>query len=354
MDFRKRIDALKKRLKKESLDGLLVTKKKNIIYLSGFDAENASLLITADGRDYIITDSRYSQLAQEDFSDFETKVIDGSHSKIINDIVRKRRVKNLGFESDWLTVTQLAGLDKRLRRAKLLPRRCLIEDLRIVKDDEEIALIRRSVSIMKRGFLYIKERVKPGLTGIRLAALIDNFTRIHGSERSPFQTIAAQEPYSSHPHAVSTDKPFGRSVSILIDAGAVYRGYNSDLTRLFFLARISSKLRYIYNIVKTAQRKAIDKIAPGARARDIDRAGRRYIEAKGFGKHFLHSLGHGVGLEIHELPTINKKSKAVLRPGMVFTVEPGIYIRGLGGIRLEDMVLVTEKGCEVLSDDIPK
>jgi len=141
---------------------------------------------------------------------------------------------------------------------------------------------------------------------------------------------------------------------VLIDMGCLYRGYKSDLTRLFFLGKIGANFKAVYNIVKEAQRRAIKKIKPGVRASAIDSAGRSYIESKGYGKHFIHGLGHGIGLEIHEDPCISKKNKTILKKGMVFTVEPGIYMPGWGGVRLEDTVLVTNKGCEILTKDIPK
>ena len=183
---------------------------------------------------------------------------------------------------------------------------------------------------------------------------MDNHMRKSGAERPAFPTIVVQNPYSSRPHGPRNNLPFKKEMAIVIDMGACFKGYNSDLTRAVFLGKITSKFKYIYNILKTAQDKALKKVRPGARISQLDRAARQYIGKKGLGKYFIHSLGHGVGLEIHESPHIYARSKVRLKPGMVFTIEPGIYIEGWGGLRVEDIVLVTEKGFEVLTRDIPK
>lgn len=354
MQYRRRIKTLKERLPKERLDGILVNKKENIAYLCGFEGDNSMLVITSEDRDYIITDSRFKEKAEEKLIDFNIRLIDGTRYAVINDVVKRSKIKRVGFESDWLTYSDFLCLKNRLKNVRLIPKKDLVEDLRIIKDYQEIALIRRSISIAKKAYSYAKEKVKSRLNGVRLAALIDDCMRRYGASRSAFQTIVTQNPYSSHPHGPSTDTSFGKDCVVLVDLGAVFKGYNSDLTRIIFLGRISTKFKHIYNILKVCQNKAFEKIKPGIKISEIDKAARQHITNKGLKSYFLHSLGHGVGLEIHEPPKISIKSKGVLRPGMVFTIEPGIYIKGWGGLRLEDMVLVTKDGCEVLTDDIPK
>jgi len=304
--------------------------------------------------DFIITDARFKEQAEKETPGFKLILIGGSRYDAVKSIVKKNRIKNLAFESDWINFTDYRLLKNKLKSAALLPSKDIIENLRIIKDADEISLIKRAVVIARKAFLCAKDRIRPGLNAEKLAVFIDNAIRREGASRPAFQTIVAQNPYSSQPHAVTTKKPFIRGSAVVVDLGARYKGYNSDLTRLLFLGRISSKFKLIYNIIKTAQRLAIDKARPGVRISEVDKAARQYIAKKGLGRHFLHSLGHGIGLEIHELPRISGKAKGVLVPGMVFTVEPGIYIPGLGGLRVEDMVVVREKGCEVLTGDIPK
>ncbi len=354
MNYEKRIKALKKGLRKVGLDAFLITKKENIFYLCGFKAEDALLLIASQNKDFVITDSRYAQKAQEALPDFDIRLIDGSKYRIIKDILKGYKVKRLGFESDWLSFNDYLQLKKSLKRIAPIPKKGLVEKLRIIKDPDEIDLIKESISIVKKAYGYAKKIINPKINGRALAVLIDNFMRAHGAERPAFQTIVAQNPYSSCPHADATAERFSRGCCVLIDMGAVFEGYNSDLTRMVFLGRITSKFKHIYNVLKTSQKRVIEKLRPGIRISELDRIARQHIANKGLGKFFLHSLGHGVGLEIHEPPKISKETRGVLRPGMVLTVEPGIYVKGWGGLRVEDMVAVTEDGCEVLTDDIPK
>jgi Xaa-Pro aminopeptidase len=354
LKHKKRIENLKKRLRQEKLDCIFINKKENVAYISGFEGENSSLLVTTSEEDFIITDPRFKQEADEDFSDFNVILPYGSVYNSIARILKKYRLKNLGFESEWLSYNHFLNFKKKLRRIDFLPKNNLVEDMRITKDLQEIDLIKRSVAIAKKAYLYAKMYINPKVTGEGLSALIDSRLRSYGASRPAFQTIVAQNPYSSYPHASATKTPFGTNSAVVVDMGAVYGGYNSDLTRILFLGRITKKFRHIYNILVTAQRLALEKIRPGIRANSIDSIARRYITKKGFGRFFLHGLGHGIGLEIHEPPKISKNSKVVLKPGMVFTVEPGIYIQDWGGLRIEDIVAVTEDGCEVLTDDIPK
>jgi len=354
MRSRKRVETLKKILRSKKVDAFLVNKKENVSYLCGCEIEDSELLITSKDRDFVITDARFKERAEEELSDFDLSLVDSSSYANISNIVKKGGIRSLGFESDWLAHSTYSGLRKYLKKTDLIPARGLVESQRILKDHDEITLIKKSVDITKKAFIYAKKIISPKLSGEKLASLIDNFMRGLGASRSSFQTIAAQNPYSSHPHGPSTIKPFGRNCAVLIDFGAVFKRYNSDLTRVVFLGRITTKFKHIYSILKKAQGLALKKVRPGVKISEIDRAARQYIASKGLKKYFLHSLGHGIGLETHESPRISVKNKGVLKTGMVFTIEPGIYIEGWGGLRIEDMALVTKNGCEVLTDDIPK
>ncbi|MFH1753172.1 MAG: Xaa-Pro peptidase family protein [Candidatus Omnitrophota bacterium] len=354
MNYKLRIVKLKERLRREGLDCLFVNKRENISYLSGFNGEDSTIIVTSSSQDYILTDPRFREEAGEGVSSFNLVLPDGPRFNSIGKVLRKEKAKRVGFESDWLSYSRYSDLTKGLRNIDLIPKKGLVEDMRVLKEDEEIGLIKRSSNIAKRSFLYAKERVNSRSTGKRIAAIIDNRVRVCGGSGPAFETIVAQNPYSSQPHASPTKKPFGRDSAIVIDMGAVYDGYNSDLTRTLFLGRIAKKFKYIYNILIAAQRSAIEKIRPGVEASRLDNIARQYITQKGLGKYFLHGLGHGIGLEVHEGPRISKGSKSLLKPGMVFTVEPGVYIKGWGGLRIEDIVAVTQSGYEVLTDDIPK
>jgi len=353
-NYTQRIKLLKTKLQRDGLDALLISKRENIIYLTGLDIESSSIIITSGRKDIIITDARFAEEASEKKGHFEIALTNGSRYKIINRLLKKRRIKKLGFESNWLVYNNFLHLVKELRRITLVPKKYLVEDLRMVKDTDEISLLKRSVSILNKAFSRAKKRIAPGMTGADMAIYLDNLMRRFGAGGPAFETIVAQNPQSSRPHAKATAAPFRRGSAILMDMGACYKRYNSDLTRLLFLGRIPTKFKYVYNIIKTAQKKAIEAIRPGTRISELDKMARNYITRKGFGRYFLHSLGHGVGLEIHESPSISRKNSERLKPGMVFTVEPGIYIKGWGGLRIEDMVLVTEDGYEVLTDAIPK
>ena len=354
MHYKRRVGSLRATLRKKGLDGLLVRKDENIRYLSGFSAQDSARLIVTRGRNVLVTDARFKEAAEKKAGEFDLKITERSPYDALKEALKKEKVSSLGFESDHTCYTSYYGLKANLKKVALLPTRGLIESLRAVKDDGEISLIKKAVSITGKAYLHAKKIIKPAMTGGSLSAAIDNQMRLNGALGPAFRTIVAQNPYSSHPHAEPTEKAFGKNSVVVIDTGAVYKWYNSDLTRMLFLGRISTKFKHIYNILKAAQQKAIDTIAPGIKISAVDRAARQYIAGKGYGRDFLHGLGHGVGLEVHEGPNISGTNKGVLLQGMVFTVEPGIYIPGRGGLRVEDMVLVTKNGCEVLTDDIPK
>jgi len=351
---KKRLGSLRSALRKNSLDALLVTKKENVFYLSGFQGQGV-LLIAPSRDNYLITDTRFAQEASEKCTGFNLELVDKPGQKLLQNLITKTKIKRLGFESKWLSHHEYGKFSNALRKTRLVPTRRIIEDLRIVKDAYELSCIKKAISITKKGFDYIKRIAKkPGMTEQGAAVEIDNFLRSAGSEKNAFETIVAGRHNSSHPHAHTSKKKLANRGPILIDMGCVYRGYHSDLTRMLFIGKIVATFRSTYRIVKEAQQKAIKKIAPGVRISEVDHTARQHIANKGFGKAFIHGLGHGIGLEIHESPGISGTSKALLKPGMVFTVEPGIYIPSWGGVRVEDIVAVTKNGCEILTKGIAK
>jgi Xaa-Pro aminopeptidase len=349
-----RIAKINKLLKRKGIGAFLVTNPLNIYYISGFKTDISSLLITPTAK-FIITDFRYKEEAGA-IHDFKTILVKGGFGDTLKKILNDSGVKRLGFESDHLSYAKASSLKAFLKKEGVgfEPLNDVVENLRIIKNPEEIAGIKKTILIAKRVVSALKKEIRPGITERGLLATLGNLIRTSGGDSDAFEPIIASGKNSSKPHAGITDKVIRINEHVLVDFGIRLNSYNCDLTRVFFLGRIQCAIKNIYSICKEAQARAIKMIRPGIRAKDLDAAARNYISSKGFGKFFGHSLGHGVGLEVHELPRISPKSNLILNEDMVFTVEPGIYLEGIGGVRLEEMVLVTKKGCEILTDDIPK
>ncbi len=342
-----RIKKIRRGLKSLKIEALLVSNPSNIFYLSGFRGDDSFLLVTIEGN-YIITDFRFEQDALKRASGFNVIAGPGNIYKKIASLLEKLSLKRIGFESAHLKVMQkdiLTGLI----RARLLPVPGIIENLRAIKYPDEIKAIRTSACITKKVLKRIIKEIKNGRTERDIAGQIDFLLRKEGADKSSFDTIVASGENSSMPHARPQNRKITRGDAVVLDFGATCDNYSSDLTRTLFVGKISKHLSLLYNIVATAQKRAINRVGPGVKISDIDMAARGYITKKGFKEYFGHATGHSVGIDVHELPSINSKNHAKLKEGMVFTIEPGIYIAGIGGVRIEDMVLVNKKGCEVLT-----
>ena len=339
-------------LKDKGLDALIVTKEVNVSYITGIPISDSCLLLTRK-RQAILTDFRYSIEAGR-LKGFDFEKIETSFVNTLRQLAKRRKLKRIGFEAGGLTYAAFARLKRELKGVTLVGTEGVIEKIRMVKEKEELRLLEEAIKITKSAFSYVKRVLKPGVSEIGLAKKIDIYIRAHGGEGAAFPTIVASGPNAAKPHAVASTRKIKRNEPVIIDMGVHVKGYNSDLTRTFSLGKINAKFRKIYNIVSKAQQRAISCVKPGTPISDIDRAARNFIDRAGFGKQFGHALGHGIGKKVHEYPRIFKTTKARLLPGMVFTVEPAIYIPGWGGVRIEDMVLVTENGCRVLTDDIDK
>lgn len=346
------LSELKKKLKEDGVDGFLVTSEVNIRYVTNFTGNESILLITP-GRDYVFTDFRYAEQAQQDVPWAKIVVKKVSLMKTICGRLKRLNVKKLYVESSHLTFGQYLEIKECIERIKLVPSKGIIEYYRKRKTQEEIEKIEKAIIVAEKAYLGITKRIRTGVSEKYLSDILEFEIRKQGGQRSSFETICAAGSRASQPHARATDRKIQEKEAVLIDWGATFQSYNSDLTRVVFKDRISRKFEKIYQIVLDAQRFAVERVKPGIMAKEVDYAARSYIESKGYGECFGHGLGHGVGLEVHEYPVINKRSKEMLEAGMVFTVEPGIYIPGWGGIRIEDMVLVTQDGCDVLSH-LPK
>ncbi|MDD5437388.1 MAG: Xaa-Pro peptidase family protein [Candidatus Omnitrophica bacterium] len=346
-EFGKRLALLKGRLREKKLDALLVTRDVNISYLTGFAGHDATLIVTS-GKSYFITDSRYIEEAGDSVKGFEVRLARRSLYEIIRDIAAAGKLRRIGFESRDLPYEIAVRLKKVLGKSSFEPAGELIEELRAVKDAGEIALIKDAIRLTHGVLAKAKSFIKPGVSEESLAGKIE-IEFLKTGARPSFELIVAADAGSSKPHAIPTARKIKKDSYVMLDIGCMLRGYSSDLTRVFRVGGARPGMEKIWKVVRDAQAKAIELIRPGARIADIDAAARQYIKGKGFGRYFGHALGHGVGMEVHEKPNIAPMSEGRLVSGMIFTVEPAIYIPKTGGIRVEDMVLVTDRGCEVLS-----
>lgn len=344
-----RLEKLRTCLKNKGIDSIVLSHPANISYITGFLTQDSYLLIHPQGN-LLITDSRYTAEYGEYLknSSIELWESDKKLPQTLKQINKKSRIGNLGFEQNYLSFSLYKQLCSVFNK-KLITTKNIVEDLRLLKDKDEIKLIKKSISITLDAFKFIQKILRPGLKELELAAEIERFIRLKGATNTSFDIIVASGPHSALPHAQKTDRKIQNNEPVLIDMGVEYKGYKSDLTRVFFLGKINTLFKNIYSIVKTTQQKAISAIRPGVSIDYIDKLARKYIESKGLGKCFKHSLGHGIGLETHESPRISSNNKKKLKPGMVFTIEPAVYLNNKFGVRIEDMILVTEKGKEILS-----
>ncbi len=333
------------------IDALLISGLPNVRYVSGFTGSNGMVLASGD-QPVLFTDLRYQiQAAQEKRDGFKIRLVrSGPLSKAVAQMLSKGKYKKIGFEKGRLTYEDYLALKEKLPlNVELVPTGGVIEKLRMVKDAAEAAKIRRSVATNSKAFEAAKKRIKPGVKENDVAAEIDYQMRRHGAEGTAFETIVAFGERSALPHAHPTGKRLEKDELVLIDMGSCQDGYTSDMTRVLFLDKPKAKIAALYKAVLEAQLAAIDAVREGVTAQQVDRAARQVLAAHGLDKQFTHSTGHGLGLEIHEPPRVGKKEKTKLAEGMAITIEPGAYLEGVGGVRIEDTILVTKTGCEVLT-----
>jgi Xaa-Pro aminopeptidase len=343
-----RLAAVSAGLEDRKIDALLVTGLPNIRYLSGFTGDNA-ILLAARGRSILFTDPRFEiQAAQE--TSCPVKIAKGPLVVDVAAAIKRLGLKRIGFEPARITVQVLKGLSGRLpMRAAMHETDGWIEQLRMVKSEEEIARIRRSVIVNSQAFEQAARRVRVGMSEADLAAELEYRMRRLGAEKPSFETIVAGGARSALPHAQPTSAKLAGGQLIVVDMGATVDGYCSDMTRMLFLGEPGPKVKRTYRAVLEAQLAGVDAVRDGASTSKVDGAARRVLRGYGLDRAFVHSTGHGLGLEIHEPPRIGRKDKSRLQEGMAVTIEPGVYLEGFGGIRIEDTVVVTRSGCEVLT-----
>jgi Xaa-Pro aminopeptidase len=344
-----RIDKLVKSLKKSRLDYLLVTAPSHLRYLCGFSGSNGLGLISGTQR-LFLTDFRYKDQVKEEVKGFQTQMADRELFTSLSGVKKLPKGKfRLGFEAKHLSYANYQKVKEVLPKAELVPTYNLVEELVAQKEPKELEKIRKAAEIVDEVFDEIVPQIKPGVSEMELAAEIEYRMKKKGASGSAFEPIVASGYRSALPHGRASNKKLKKGEFVTLDFGAVYDGYVSDLTRTVLLGHADAKQRKIYSIVYQAQRKGIAAIETGKAAKAVDQAAREFIKKKGFGPNFGHGLGHGIGVQVHESPILNPRSSDILKENMVVTIEPGIYISKWGGVRIEDDVLVTSNGPEVLT-----
>lgn len=340
------------------VDALLLTSAANMRFVSGFTGEGYVYL--SEKQRIVVTDSRYTIAATMECPDFTVLEWgkEGYYSFLMT-AMKEDGISLLGIEDEEMTVAVWNRLEKKckeenLEAVKFQPLGNQVSDFRGIKTEEEIACIKKAEAIGDRAFEKILAKLKAGMTEKEVAAWLEFFMKEEGADGLSFETIAASGIHSAMPHAVPTDKPLQEGDFLTMDFGCKYKGYCSDMTRTVVIGKASKEQKKVYETVLQAQETALKGIRPGITGKEADSLARDVIEKAGYGKYFGHSLGHSVGLEIHESPNFSQKEERVLEPGMVITVEPGIYIKDFGGVRIEDVVVITENGCENITHSLKK
>jgi Xaa-Pro aminopeptidase len=345
--FALRREKLLPALKPARTNAFLATALPNVRYLTGFTGSNAVLLLT-DERALLFTDPRYRTQASRE-SDCEIRIGKGPLSQEIAIAVQRLGLKSVAFERNRIGFEEYQALTEALAGVRLRPLTGAVEALRMVKSADEIAAIRNSVRLNSLALDQALRHFKPSMTEVDLAAEIEYRMRRLGADGTAFDTIVASGERTALPHAHPMVRRMQGDQLLLIDMGANVAGYASDMTRTFGLGKLDAKVRRMYRAVLESQLAAIAAVKPGVSCAQVDRAARGVLRGYGLEKLFVHSTGHGLGLEIHERPRVGRKEATKLEPGMAITIEPGVYQEGIGGIRIEDTVVVTTNGCEILT-----
>lgn len=346
--YEERLRSSRKILELNHLDGILFSSLENIHYLCGFTGSDGAFVITPK-ESFFLTDSRYWTQSEEEVKESQIihykKKMEGIFS-LLSDL----KLRSIGFESASLSFSAHQFLTERLApETRLIPLEDEIKNLRALKDTRELTLLRTAIEIASNAFLHILKRLKEGVLEKEVALEMEWFMKQKGAEALGFDIIIASGKRSALPHGKASGKRIEKGDFILIDFGSGFEGYHSDQTRTVVCGSPSSEQQKVYRIVNEAHDKAIEKVRPGIPICEVDGAARDYIRDQGYGEYFGHGTGHGIGLAVHEDPVVNSENKGLIQEGMVFTIEPGIYIPDWGGVRIEDMVLVTPYGAEILS-----
>jgi len=339
-----RVREVQEKVKREGLKAFLFSSYPSVFYLTGFRSTNAHALLTPSER-YLFTDARYYERAKKELKGWEVVLLKGSAFKEIKKFIRERGLSPAGYEEDRLTCSQKRAL--RTKGVKWKGYGGFLKELRAVKTEEELALLREGAKKLEEAFSEVLNLLEPGLTELEVRGLLAERYFKKGALGESFPSIVAFGEHSAVPHWESSSTPIGKKGPLLVDTGLLWKGYCTDFTRTLHLGKPSPEFLKVYEAVKEAHLRALEAAKPGVPVGEVDGVARRVLEEKGFGKFFTHATGHGVGVEIHEFPRIyykGKEAKTPLEEGMVFTVEPGVYLPGEFGVRLENLVAVEKEG----------
>jgi Xaa-Pro aminopeptidase len=342
--YKHRLELLRKKIAPKGMDAAIISKRENCYYLSGFTGSNSNLIITADDA-VLITDFRYEQQAKKQAPDYNVVMQGNDYYGALSDCLKEQRVEKAGFEDNYVTCSTYEEYSSKLGLKEIVPLRDLVDRFRAIKDEHESGLMKTASHIADMAFEKILDVIKPGVSEMDIALELEYFMKKNGASAASFDIIVASGERASMPHGKASSKKICSNEVITLDFGALYNGYCSDMTRTVFTGKPDKEILKIYDIVKIAQEEALNNTCRGLTGKQIDAVARKIITDAGYGEKFGHGLGHGVGIEIHEEPRLSPKSDTVMENGMVVTVEPGIYIEGYGGVRIEDMVQI--------QDDIP-
>ncbi|MFW6028613.1 MAG: M24 family metallopeptidase [Halanaerobiales bacterium] len=339
-----RLKKVLERLEDYELDSFIIYNSLNIRYLSGFTGSSGYLYISKS-KSVLLTDFRYIEQASNECEDFQVvDMLKDGFIRTISSIIEQDDVKIIGFEKQTVTYDEFETLKKGIKGKELIGISNFVETIRMIKDEEELKDIKKAVNIGDLAFKHLLGYIKPGITELDIALELEFFMKKQGADKLSFDSIVASGVHSSMPHAKPTNKKIEIGDLLTLDFGCVYNGYCSDMTRTIAIGKVDDKQKSIYDTVLEAQLKALDYIKSGVSGKDADEVSRNIIRNAGYGKYFGHGLGHAVGLNIHESPRLSPKEEKRLSKNMVVTVEPGIYIPGIGGVRIEDLVVVKDNG----------
>ncbi len=350
---KKRLEQVWGKLAERKLPALIVFSRANIRYLTGFTGSAGVLIVGGDGWAWLITDGRYKLQSKEQTKGTGVKIaISRLTDKVIANILKRMSIKHVGFEGRYCTVAFLDKLREQIKGSKVRLENVtgIVEELRVEKDEWELSQIRRAAQIVDSAFEHALKVVRPNMTEKELAWEVEAFLRTHGADAVAFPPIALFGERTALPHGQPSERKLQKGDFVMVDIGAVVNGYCSDLTRTFVLGKPNSDQQKLYRAVWEAQQHAIEVLTSNQKGKKVHSVAMDVLDRYGLKKLFIHGTGHGVGLEIHELPSLGHRSKDVLKPKMVVTVEPGVYVNKLGGVRIEDMVLVTDGKPEILTN----
>ncbi len=343
-----RLDKLRAVLKEQNMDALIIESEVNRQYISNFSGSSGWAIVSLDQAKFV-TDFRYIEQATKECTAFE--IINNKRQALptIKQALQDMKVARVGFEAEHTSYATFEAWKHTLDNVELVATKGLVEKLRLYKEKAELAIMRQAAQLSDDAFAHVIKMIKPGIREIDVASELEYYLRKHGAKGSGFDIIVASGKRGALPHGRASEKVIEAGDMVTIDFGAHYKGYHSDMTRTFAVGEPDPKMKEIYEIVLKAELEGVNRVKVGMTGKEVDALTRDIIKEAGYGEYYGHAAGHGLGMDVHEAPAVSMLSETVLEPGMVITIEPGIYVEGLGGVRIEDDVVLTENGIEILN-----